>query len=431
MSFQIRAWEALVTACASAFTQPSFVLFSELLTAWVLCSGRHTVTRMIRLLGPAPRRQHDAYHRFLRAGAWSMACLWRLLAEILVAAFVAMGAPLELDTDDTLFHKTGRNVQGAGSFRDAVRSTNKRVVYALGLNLVVLTLRVKAPWGGEPLGLPIRVRIYLKGGPTHLDLVEQMVTEVATWFPDRRIQLCGDGAYASLAGRNLPSTHLTSRIRRDAALYDMVPERKKHQRGRPRKRGKRLATPEQMAGRATKWISAYIDCRGRKKKRLIYARQVLWYKACPNKPVLLVIVRDPDGHEADDFFFTTDLEAYPADVASRYCGRWSIEDTFRATKQYLGGEDPQTWKGLGPERAASLAFWLYAVVWYWYIKVYGAKPAWSRLPWYPRKTTPSFADALAALRTSLWNRRIFAGCGRASLRPKIATMLVAALAQAT
>lgn len=43
----------------------------------------------------------------------------------------------------------------------------------------------------------------------------------------------------------------------------------------------------------------------------------------------------------------------PDQVASIYAGRWSIEDTFRNTKQLLGGEDPQSWKCQGPERGAA------------------------------------------------------------------------------
>ncbi|MBI5244891.1 MAG: transposase [Elusimicrobia bacterium] len=295
MSVPLDVWDMFVAAYAPAFTQPSFALFQELLNAWVLCPGRHTVTRMIRMLDPAARREHDAYHRFLRVGAWSMFLLWRLLAQARVAGLVGPLEALALDVDDTLFHKTGRKVEGAGSFRDAVRSKKKRVVYALGLNLVVMTLRIKAPWGGEPLGLPINVRVYKKGGPSHLDLAVEMLREVAGWFPDRKIQLCADGAYASLASRMLPHSHLTSRMRRDAALYNMPPKRKKKGRGRPRKKGERLPTPEEIARRVTKWMSAPIDFRGRLKERLIYARPVLWYKACPARPVLLVIVRDPAG----------------------------------------------------------------------------------------------------------------------------------------
>ena len=41
--------------------------------------------------------------------------------------------------DDTLFQSNSPKVEGAGSWRDAVRSTRKRVVYARGLNLVVLS----------------------------------------------------------------------------------------------------------------------------------------------------------------------------------------------------------------------------------------------------------------------------------------------------
>jgi hypothetical protein len=44
-------------------------------------------------------------------------------------------------------------------------------------------------------------------------------------------------------------------------------------------------------------------------------------------------------------------------------GRWSIEDTFKNTKQSLGSEEPQTWKGQWPERAAVISLWLYSVVW--------------------------------------------------------------------
>ncbi|MEJ7723082.1 MAG: hypothetical protein WKF64_02155 [Ilumatobacteraceae bacterium] len=51
-------------------------------------------------------------------------------------------------------------------FRDAVRSTARRVVYASGLNLVVITLRVSAPWGRCPIGVPINVRLHRKNDPT-------------------------------------------------------------------------------------------------------------------------------------------------------------------------------------------------------------------------------------------------------------------------
>ncbi len=423
-------WELLLDGYGPLFTAPSFLLFRELMGAWVLCPGRRTVTRMIEILRSHARRAHDAYHRWLRAGAWSLVGLWRLLAQRLVSSWVPEG-DLNLDLDDTLFHKTGRKVQGAGTFRDAVRSTGQRVVYAWGLNLVVLTLRVTPPWGGEPIGLPINLRLYRKGGPSHLDLAEAMIREVAEWFPGRRFRFCADGAYASLAGRSLPRTHVTSRMRRDAALYAAPSPRKKGQRGRPAKKGRRLPSPEKLARQTRKgWTLTQVNERGRNVKRLLLARPVLWYQVCPDRLVLLVIVRDPSGRQPDDFFFTTDLEASPDAVASQYAGRWSIEDTFRNVKQFLGGEDPQTWKGHGPERAASLAMWLYAVVWHCYIATKGSRASWPSLPWYTRKSTASFADALAALRRALWRKHIFAKSASGPLTPKIVETLIEVLARA-
>ena len=140
------------------FGAPSFALFTQLLTGWVCVPGRRTITAMIVVADPAGCRAHDAYHRFVRDGAWSMPRLWQVLAVHAVTRFAPTGV-VALDCDDTLFHKTGRRVNGAGIFRDAVRSTLRRVVYALGLNMVVVTLRVAPPWGGCPIAVPVNARL--------------------------------------------------------------------------------------------------------------------------------------------------------------------------------------------------------------------------------------------------------------------------------
>src|SRR5665809_144117 len=102
---------------------------------------------MITVADPQGRRAHDAYHRFLRAGAWSMSALWRVLAVHAVGVFAPTGVVV-LDCDDTVDKEAGRKGEGAGTFRDAVRSTRARVVHAWGRNLVIITLRVTPPWGG-------------------------------------------------------------------------------------------------------------------------------------------------------------------------------------------------------------------------------------------------------------------------------------------
>jgi len=89
-----------------------------------------------------------------------------------------------------------------------------------------------------PIGIPVWERLGRKGGPTALDLATEMVCEFASWLPDWDFALCGDGAYALLAGRGLPATSVASRMRREAALCEAAPP-KTGKAGRPRKKGKR------------------------------------------------------------------------------------------------------------------------------------------------------------------------------------------------
>ena len=144
----------------------------------------------------------------------------------------------------------------------------------------------------------------------------------------------------------------------------------------------------------------------------------------------MVLVRDPEGVEPDDFFFTTDLTATAASVLEHYGGRWTIEETFRATKQHLGGEDPQNWVEPAPERAVTAAFFTYGLVWVWYLLTQGDHPQMIARPWYPTKATPSFLDAVAALRTVVWTDRIYDETGSRPISSKMAAELIQILAEA-
>ncbi len=114
------------------------------------------------------------------------------------------------------------------------------------------------------------------------------------------------------------------------------------------------------------------------------------------------MLKDPTGSQPLDSFVSSDTTTGAADVASHYSGRWSIECVFRDARQVLGAENPQSWKGVGPERAAALSLWLMTAVWAWYIPTYASARTWRVRPWYSAKVTPSFLDALAALRRVLW-----------------------------
>jgi hypothetical protein len=74
----------------------------------------------------------------------------------------------------------------------------------------------------------------------------------------------------------------------------------------------------------------------------------------------------------------------------------------------LGSPPTESHFVVGPERAACLGLWLHALTWCWYLHTHRTGRTWIPRPWYTRKTTPSFLDALAALRRTLWSQRITA-----------------------
>jgi hypothetical protein len=121
---------------------------------------------------------------------------------------------------------------------------------------------------------------------------------------------------------------------------------------------------------------------------------------------LLIISRDAAGREADDFFFSTDVIDSPALSVSDFSDRWAIEDTFRNVKQYLGAEQPQSWKDIAPERAGAFSYLVYGTVWLIRIEREGEKTAAIQREWYGGKDCVSFLDALADVRKQLWDERI-------------------------
>jgi hypothetical protein len=208
--------------------------------------------------------------------------------------------------------------------------------------------------------LNIRLNRKNSQGVTMLDHAVDMLDELTWWLPEHDFRLVADGAYASLAGRLPARVILNSRLRADAALYEPPSPRKPGQRGRPRLKGARLPKPSELAKTipAGEWTLRQTCERGNIRERLLYARQTLW-ASVSKKPILLIISRDAAGKETDDFFFSTDVADFPALSVSDFSDRWAVEDTFRNVKQYLGAEQPQSWKDIAPERAGAFAYVIY------------------------------------------------------------------------
>ena len=89
------------------------------------------------------------------------------------------------------------------------------------------------------------------------------------------------------------------RFRLDAALYEPAPERKAGQRGRPRKKGKRLPTLEQVAADPhTQWQPMTIpNWYGQRNRTVeIVSDTAVWFhNGMPPLPIRWVLIRDPQG----------------------------------------------------------------------------------------------------------------------------------------
>jgi len=123
-------------------------------------------------------------------------------------------------------------------------------------------------------------------------------------------------------------------------------------------------------------------------------------------------------------------KSQPGTLGAPLGPQWSERYGTRIQSQIVRGHQPQSWKDHGPERAAGLSFWLYSAVWVWYLDVCGKRPRFAVTPWFTKKSTPSFADALAELRRTLRHERISPASNGAPLNAETVKILVEALAVA-
>jgi hypothetical protein len=84
MDTNISTWTELLQQFFPIFTAPGADIFVRLITGWVLCTRRRTVTGMLPFADPAGFRAHDAYHRSLPDWRWDLTRLRQMLARLLI-----------------------------------------------------------------------------------------------------------------------------------------------------------------------------------------------------------------------------------------------------------------------------------------------------------------------------------------------------------
>jgi len=420
----VSTMDALIQQFSFCFTQPSFQTFCVIVTGWLLGRGRRTVTGVLLAGHGLEHKTFSCYHRFFSQARWNLDSLGRILLQ-LVLPFTDGKAFLVIAVDDTLCRKTGKGIWAAGMHRDALRSTARQAVFSFGHNWVVLSIQISFPFApGKTWSLPILMRLYRKkskrGRPrgerkaigqarsaehrTQPELAREMIALLASWVPQRMIHVVGDSEYAGKSiSRHLPGNgHLTSRMVMDAALYDPPPKRRKGQMGPPRKKGKRLPSPAQLAkSKKVKWTKTRANLYGKRVRVWYKTCEALWYNSAGTRLLKIVVVRDPSGQRKDDCFFSTDRSLSPIAILELFVKRWPLEVAFYNAKQFLGMEDPQNRTSLAVQRTAPMALCLHTLVILWFAEHghFDVVSYRKQRPWYRQKRTPSFADMLCCLRT--------------------------------
>lgn len=400
----------LCLACfQNCFTGPSFDRFVTLMTGWILCISKHTVTGVIGAAGVVGKREHGGFHRFFNTASWNVDDVGLALMALIVT-LLSDNDTVRLTIDDTLARHTGKHIAAGAMHRDPLLSTGKKPFFHFGHQWVVLSVVLAFPWG-KVFSLPVLVRLYRteklnkKLGRPHqkkTDLGAHMIGLVAETFANRTFLVIGDNGYVNRSViRPLPANiHFMGRGRMDAALYARPNRNKK---GRPSVRGQRVASPQWRA-KHNRWKTVEACIYGRKCKVQVQVFDALWYIVGYDRMLGFVLIRDWPGHKKDDVLVTTDLSMTAEQVIENYCARWSLEETFEWVKGRLGFEDPQNRTEKAVEPTAPMALWAYSLVVYWYAQ-------WSQRrrqlpfridPCNRHKKNPTFADMLATLRREGW-----------------------------
>jgi DDE superfamily endonuclease len=395
----------LLAAFESCFTAPSFRTFCALVAGLVAQTGSRTVCGMLLGAGLSRVWGHDRAHRFFSCARWSPQQVGLALARLVVELLVPAGAAVSVVIDDTLFRRRGRRVWAVSWFHDGSAPGKQKVGF--GNNWVIAGIIVCLPLVSRPVCLPVLARLVVKDttSASRLWLAARMVDALAAALGDRQVHVVADAAYAGSELRGLPEgVSWTTRLRKDAALYELAPPRT-GKRGRPRLKGARLGSPATLA--ATAVFTPTTVCRyGVTSTVQVATLTCLWYSVFGSRPVQVVLIREPSTHRGYDLaLVVTDVTAEAATVIERYAARWSVEVAIEDAKQLFGAGQARNRLAAAVRRTVPFALVAQSLTMLWYATA-GHHPEdvterRTQAPWYTTKSQPSTADMLAKLRRVL------------------------------
>ena len=404
----------LLRAFAPAFTKPTFQTFAALAKGCVLAPRRRTTTGMLRAAGEIVTKHFSTYHRFWSSARWDAWTLAWILVELILPL---VSGRIRILVDDTTSRRWGPHVWGKSCHRDAVRSTQKHTILCFGHKWVTLSVAVKLPFTSRPWALPIASLLYQskKNAVRHRKLERLamiMLYRLMRRFPEQTFEVVGDGGYSSnelsLWCHKMKAS-LIARLRVDSVLYDEPPTSSKGKRGRPRKKGNRQPSFEQLVATAKEEDWTYTEVQwyaGATKKVRWMSGTGLRYKPKTNLPAIRwVLVQDTETDHWE-CFFSTKIDDQPEYIIETYVVRWSLEVTYQEVREHLGLETTKNWSKKSVQRTVPCLLGAFSVITLCFERICVEKtPTPQTQAWY-QKNELTFADAILAVRKQLWGRLI-------------------------
>jgi len=414
----------ILAVFAELFSRRAWQYAQVLLMGAILAPGQRTVTAVLRIMGLSTEKHFQNFHRVLNRAVWSSWEASHLLLKMLVAAFAVRG-PVVLGLDDTIERRRGAQIKAKGIYRDPVRSSHSHFVKASGLRWLSLMLLAPIPWAQRVWALPFLTVLapsehyYRERKRAHKKLTDwarQVLLQARRWLPGRKLVVVMDASFAAIdflwqvAKLAHPIT-LIARFRLDAALYAPAPKCRSGRKGRPRKKGKRLPTLEQVLKDAhTSWKKMLVPNwygQGRREVEITSSTAVWYHNGVPPLSIRWVLIRDPKGKFKTQALLCTDLTEKPEQILKWFVMRWQLEVTFHEVRDHLGVETQRQWSDWAIARTTPALLALFSLV----TLLANTHARNGAIPirqdaWY-YKPLPTFSDALALVRQEVWQHRYF------------------------
>jgi len=393
----------LAEVFGTCFTAPGFQHFLHFILAHAALWGApHCVSETLRATLWHRVKHWTAAYVFMNRGRWSCRQVsLRLLA--LVLRRLGREGPLILAIDDTLVRRSGRHFEGLGLYPDPTDknpgAARRRVWGQCWVMAALLWEKARGAWFCFPLASLLFVpQRSLPAGwifHTKIELAAALLERLE--LGRRQVILVVDNLYAKACLVAREGLTMVSRLRSNAALYELPPPPQKGQRGRPRLRGRQVSA-EQLWRRRSRRHAFTVHIYGKWVPIKAYVGVLMPSRTLGALPILAVIFPQRSGKL--NIFFSTDLTMDPARLLELYAARFKIEDAFDELKTHGGMGDcrQRGWKT--NKRHVPLCLAAYSLLRLLSLTLTGAE-AIEAEPWWAPAGPPSVTRLRRAVAKSL------------------------------